>query len=130
MPKGWSVVEIDGIGDAQVPLQYAAEHSFERTVLAYDLKQRLLELRDQNGGTLSITFYVNVGPDGSSGHKMYKTVTNSSILTGRCILTSFNPIQFVTDVQGKTIILHSNVLAAASDSILPLRIWMVPETGR
>ena len=101
--------------------------TFKDTVIAYDLEQQILNLRDENGGQLLIIFYVNIGPDGSSGHHFYKKVTDSSLLTGRACITNFNPIQFVTEIQLKAKVLYSNVLACSSDSVRPLRIVMKPE---
>ena len=95
--------------------------TFTQTVLAYDLEQQILDMRDKNNGQLLIIFYVNIGPDGSTGHHFYKSVTEKSLLTGRACITNFNPIQFVTEIDSKTKILYSNALLAASDSVRPLR---------
>ena len=118
-------------GDAKCPLQSMAEQTFSSIVEAYDLGPRILEMRDKNADEQKLTliiFYCNIGPDGSSGHHMYKILTESSLLNGRATITSFIPLQFVTETEdGKTTVLHSNALAAASDSVRPLRILMKPE---
>ena len=75
------------------------------------------ELQVKNGGELAVVFYVGVGPDGSNGHEMHKRMTESSLLDGSCIITTFVSIQFVTEVNGKTFVLHTNPLLGASDTI-------------
>ena len=60
--------------------------------------------------------------DGSSGHHFHKTVTDSSFLLGKAMISAFNPLQIIsTDGGNRTTVLHNNALAAASDSIRPLR---------
>ena len=57
-PQGCHVVE----GDAICPLQQMVEKTFERTLEAnMDMRSRILDLQEKNGGELPIIFYVNVG---------------------------------------------------------------------
>ena len=120
-------------GDAKVPLQNCAEHTFIRTVEAQKLGDQLLEMREKNGGTLDIIYYVSIGPDGSTGHHFFKTITEGqtegSELLGKALISSFISLQLVTEYQGKTTVIHSNALAAASDSVRPLRLTYIL-TGR
>ena len=60
--------------------------------------------------------------DGSSGHHFHKKVTDSSFLLGKAMISAFNPLQIIsTDGANRTTVLHNNALAAAADSIRPLR---------
>ena len=75
-PDKIDIVENDAISH----IQETAEHTFRRTVLANKLHERLIELRDKNGGELAIVYYVNVGQDGSSGKDYYQLLDGAAIL--------------------------------------------------
>ena len=117
-------------GDAFAPLQGVCDHTFSRIVQNpnWDVQKDLDTYQEENGGELDVTCYAGVGPDGSSGHSIYKKRTEKSLLDGACIVSSMVPIQMVCKVQGRTKILHQNVLCHASDSARPLRIHFVPES--
>ena len=57
-PDGIKVVE----GDAMSPLQQTAEKTLRRTIEAFELGDKVKELRDKNGGELAIVYYVSIGP--------------------------------------------------------------------
>ena len=67
--------------------------------------------------------------DISSGHTLFKTMQQSKksekmcLIPGKCIVSAMVPLQMVTKVRGKTIVLHSNVLCAADDSPRPLKLF-------
>ena len=66
-----------------------------------------------------------------AGHSMYKRVTDSSLLGGSCIVSSFVPLQMICEVNGKIQMLHQNVSHSNSKQVRPIRIWAVPEdTGQ
>ena len=56
-PDGVKVVE----GDAVSPLQQTAEKTLRRTIEAFELSDKVKELRDKNGGQLAIVYYVSIG---------------------------------------------------------------------
>ena len=48
-------------GDAVSPLQQTAEKTLRRTIEAFELSDKVKELRDKNGGQLAIVYYVSIG---------------------------------------------------------------------
>jgi hypothetical protein len=83
---------------------------------------------------LDITCYSSCGLDGSSGHALYKVYQHSkkstkmSLMGGSCIVSGMVPLQMVTTVRGKTIVIHSNVLEACPDSVRPIKLFFEKET--
>ena len=43
------------------PLQQTAEKTLRRTIEAFEMSDRVKELRDKNGGQLAIVYYVSIG---------------------------------------------------------------------
>ena len=65
-PEGITIEE----RDAKVPLQNLFAHTARRIFHIpenEDLIHQVRRYKELNGGTLKITFYAGVGPDGSSG---------------------------------------------------------------
>ena len=59
---------------------------------------------------------------------MYRRLTDTSLLDGVAMLTSFCSLQFVCEYNGQTVIVHKNRLLGAADQVRPYRLWAVPES--
>ena len=59
---------------------------------------------------------------------MHKRITDTSLLDGQAMVTTFTSIQFVTEINGKTVILYTNKLLGAADNVRPWAIQCIPET--
>ena len=98
------------------------------------MESQIDRLCAENGGTLDIICYSSLGLDGSSGHTLYKVyqqskkTTKMSLMGGSCIVSGMVPLQMVTTVRGKTIVIHSNVLVACPDSVRPVKLFFEKET--
>ena len=108
--------------DAKVPLYSVYVHTFSRILQnpKWELEMQLERFKEQNGGTLNIDCYSALGLDGSNHHPIYKRNTEASLLDGNCLISCTIPLQMVTKVQNRKIVLHSNALFAASDSARPV----------
>ena len=61
---------------------------------------------------------------------MYRRLTDTSLLDGVAMLTSFCSLQFVCEYKDQTVILHKNKLLGAADQVRPYGLWAVPESPR
>ena len=124
------------VKEGVVPLESLCIHTFSRIITcpAWDMESQIDRLLTENGGTLDIICYSSLGQDGSSGHALYKVyqmskkTTKMSLMGGSCIVSGMVPLQMVTTVRGKTIVIHSNVLVAAPDSVRPVKLFFEKET--
>ena len=106
------------------------QNSTIRVMLTTYILQKLDHYSHPNYHLIDLTSFRSALPF-IAGHHMYKRITDSSLLGGSCILSSFVPLQMICEVNGKIQMLHQNVSHSYKGYVRPIRLWAVPEdTGQ
>ena len=59
----------------------------------------LLDLREKNGGSLTLVMYYKFGSDGSSDHPKFKQLMDEERKQGACYVTGMIPLQIIAEMR-------------------------------
>ena len=122
-------IRATGDVEVQAPMNEVCKNTAEQIFADDDLAERLIELRDENGGLLSVIFYFKYGSDGSQGHPIFKQILDAERYQGAVYCTGMVVMQIVAKMRdGSKHIIYYNALVNSSLSWRPLRLLFKKES--
>ena len=125
------MIGIRTIGDHDVicSLVEMVKNTIELIFKDEALMMKLIELRDENGGTLVIVFYYKFGSDGSGDQPIFKQALDQERDLGAVHASGMVAMQCIAKMDdGRKEILYNNSLVNSSLSWRPLRFLFKKET--
>ena len=115
--------------DVQISLVDMCKNTIKLIFDDEDLMAKLIEFRDENGGTLTVVFYYKLGSDGSGDQPIFKQALDEERDLGAVYASGMVVMQIVAKMSdGRNEIIYNNSLVNSSLSWRPLRLLFKKET--
>ena len=75
-------IRAHGDFDVQCPMDELCKNTVDQIFEDQDLAEKVIELRDENGGTLKLKYFFKYGSDGSQGHPIFKQIISGERYQG------------------------------------------------
>ena len=108
-----------------VRLQDLAEHTVGGVLEDTELAEKIMNLKELNGGEIVLNYNFKLGIDGSKGFQIVNTrMINEDQNKGALTATNFVGLNLWTVFNGKITILHQNSLHNSSHGVRPFRYFL------